>query len=475
MQYFLILVLATAGFIGGCDRSPNDGPAEQRDTIPAAGSSGAAITNRVDVPDAVRKNLGITFARVESRAVARTLRVPGKFEFLPDARREYRTMLSGRVELLVGQFQRVDLGTPMYRLDSPPWRELQQKLAEAEAQIRESEKRVEMMGPLREAHEQHHRSIERQVDILTTRAAQLAKGSETGSISAAALAQAQVSLAEANIKLAETKEKEAELNVMRVEVQARLDTARTRFNLLLESAATLLDVPKSRLLQPNGDGDTSAPMWRTREHVEVAAGAPGYVDSITLTNGAWADATSLVLTTVQPERIRFHAHGMQSDLQQLSEGLPARVVPPRGGSIALQDTMEGKLMLGISADPQQRTMDLYVTPTSLSNWARPGVTAYLEVTLAGSTEELAIPTGAVIQDGLSKIIFRRDPKDPNKVIRMEPDLGVSDDRWVAVLSGLGEGDEVVLDGIYQLMLATSAGSPKGGHFHPDGTFHEGNE
>ncbi len=467
--YVLVLISLAQG--AGCRDSETD-PAAAK---PAAGSGGAPITNRVDVPDAVRRNLGITFAKVESRPVAQTLRVPGRFELLPDARREYRTMLAGRVELLVGQFQRVEVGTPLYRLDSPPWRELQQKLAEAEAQIRESDKRVEMMAPLLEAHEQHHRSIQQQVNILTAQTEGLKQGARAGSVSTGELAQVQASLAEANIKLAETKEKEAELGVMRVEVQAKLDAARTRFDLLLDSAATLLDVPKTRLLQPNGDGDESQPMWRTREHVEVAAGAPGYVDSIALTNGAWADATSLVLTTVQPERIRFHAHGMQSDLEQLREGLRARIVPPRGGNVALQDTMEGTLSLGIAADPQQRTMDLYVTPTSLRPWARPGVTAYLEVILAGSNDELAVPTGSVIQDGLVKILFRRDPKDPDKVIRMEADLGVSDGRWVAVQSGLREGDEVVLDGIYQLMLATSASSPKGGHFHPDGTFHEGNE
>jgi len=38
-----------------------------------------------------------------------------------------------------------------------------------------------------------------------------------------------------------------------------------------------------------------------------------------------------------------------------------------------------------------------------------------------------------------------------------------------------EGDEVVLNGLYQLMVATSGSIQKGGHFHADGTFHEGDE
>ena len=77
----------------------------------------------------------------------------------------------------------------------------------------------------------------------------------------------------------------------------------------------------------------------------------------------------------------------------------------------------------------------------------------------------------MIQDGLKKIFFRRDPKDPEKVIRLEADLGINDGRWVVVKSGVREGDEVVLDGVYQLMIATSGGVEKGGHFHADGTFH----
>lgn len=465
---FCLCVLPGAGCRDDAE-SPAGGAA-----APATAAA-AATTNRIDVPDAVRRNLGITFAKVEARPVSQTLRVPGRFEYLPDARREYRTMLAGRVELLVQQYQRVEAGTPIYRLDSPPWRDLQQRLAETNALIRESEKRVEMMTPLLEAHEQHHRSIEEQVRILTAQAERLSKGIATGSVSTGELAQVQSALAEANTKHAEVKEREAELAVQRVEASSKLDAARSRLDLQLDSAATLLDVPKSILTQPDREGDQSRPLWRSREHVEVASTSAGQVETLSVTNGAWADATSLVLTIVQPERIRFHAHGMQSDLGRLSEGLAARIVPPRGGSIDLQDTMQGRLSFGVSADPRQRTIDLYVVPEKLTAWARPGVTAHLEVTLAESSDELAIPIGAVIQDGLAKLLFRRDPKNPDKVIRMEADLGVSDGRWVVVKSGLREGDEVVLDGVYQLMLATSAGSAKGGHFHPDGTFHEGNE
>ena len=453
-----------------------------RDEAPqdAAKTSGvsaqqAPITNRVDIPDTVRRNLGITFAKVEMRPVAETIRVPGRFEYLADARREYRTMLAGRVELLVKQFQRVERGALLYQLDSPPWRELQQKLAETQAEIGEGEKRVEMIQPMRGAHERHHKAVEETVTLLTTRLERLEKGQTEGSISAEEMSQVQTSLAQARAQLAEVMEKETELAVQAAASTSQLGAARVRFELLLNNAATLLDLDTSKLLSPSS-GPNSLPLWRTREHVEVFAGAPGFVDTIALTNGAWASETSLVLTTVQPEMIRFHAHAMQSDIGRFQTGLPARIVPPRSNTVELHETMEGQLEVGLSGDPEQRTVDLYLTPSQLARWARPGVTGHLEIVVGGGSPELAIPVSAAIQDGLSSVLFRRDPANPDKVIRIaDADLGVSDGRWVAIKSGVKEGDEVVLNGLYQLMVATSGSIQKGGHFHADGTFHEGDE
>jgi len=130
------------------------------------------------------------------------------------------------------------------------------------------------------------------------------------------------------------------------------------------------------------------------------------------------------------------------------------------------------LQIGLTADADERTIDLVVVPEVRASWARAGVSAHLEVTLAGGDEELAIPQSAVVRDGTQAVIFRRDPSNPDKVIRMEADLGVSDGRWVVIRSGVKEGDEVVLGGNFQLMLATSGTAQKGGHFHSDGTFHE---
>lgn len=492
--YLYIAWAGVAGLAGlvlaGCERSKSPG---QATTAPAglhaendghdhaSEKAGASQTghggqsNAIAVPESVRRNLGITFAKVETRAVARTIRVPGRFELLPKARREYRTMLSGQVELNVSQYDRVEPGTLLYTLDSPAWRELQEKLNEADATIHQATARVQTMKPLMEAHKKHEESLRESVGVWAERVRQLEKGQSTGVVSAETFAQARGTLSQNRSDLAEVMEKEAELEARQVEVVSQLSAARERMELLLLNAASLLGITKNKLTTRPGEanGDPHQ-LWRNITKVEVRAAAPGIVESLALTNGSWASETSLVLTTVQPELIRFRAQGLQSDLGRLRNGLPARIVPPKGGSINVQDTMAGTVNLGLLANPDERTVEVFVTPERLSSWARSGVAAHLEIVTEGSgPEELAIPLSATIRDGLTTVFFRRNPKNPDEVTRVDGDLGLNDGRWVVVKSGLREGDEVVLDGVYQLMLASSATAQKGGHYDSDGTFHTG--
>ena len=96
------------------------------------------------------------------------------------------------------------------------------------------------------------------------------------------------------------------------------------------------------------------------------------------------------------------------------------------------------------------------------------------ITDATARPTLAVPRSSVVRDGLTHVLFRRDPQDPDTVIKLEADLGVDDGRWVELRSGVMRGDEVVLAGAYELKLASqqAGGAPQGGHVHADGSVHE---
>lgn len=450
----LTLFTGLAGTMTGCDREPDkhvaDDGHDHGSENGSATPSSAAATNRVDIPASVRQNLGITFAKVESRNVAQTLRVPGQFELLPTARREYRTPLGGRVELLVSQYQRVEPGTPLYRVDAAAWRDLHEQIAAMQA-------RVDSMGPIREAQRQHEQSLADKVALWQERLKQLEELRGAGGGSATQFTEARATLNATQGELASVIEQIAERQAQQMQAEAELRSLKSRHASLVRGA----NCDDSHEGLDPGNGFT------------VCSVEAGIVETIGITPGGLAEENGNIVTLVQPDQIRFRARGLQSDLGRLRDGLAASIAPPQGGSLTLQDAMGGTLQLGLAADAKERTIDLIVTPTSLSQWAKAGVSAHLEVVLAGGSEELAIPQSAVVRDGARAIIFRRDPSNPDKVIRMEADLGLSDGRWVVIASGVKEGDEIVLGGNFQLMLATCGASEKAGHFHSDGTFHEG--
>ncbi|MBX2850297.1 MAG: efflux RND transporter periplasmic adaptor subunit [Phycisphaeraceae bacterium] len=434
--------------------------------------------NLIDIPSAIRSNLGISFVEVERRRVEKTLRVPGRFEYLPTAQREYRTPMPGRVELLVDQFQRVENGDLLYRIDSPGWRELQQQLAEATSQIDQLQAQLRTYEPLLEAHEVHEKSLRDTIKVWTARVEGLERLSEAGGGRVAELTQARASLSGTRADLAEVGEKKAQLLADQEQARAGVRAAKFRLHYLLDSAAAITSINRDDLTASVDQDGVTEPRWATINKILVRSDVAGVVSEMGLTNGAWADEKSPVLTVVQPDKLRFRASGLQSDLGALDDGLSARIVPPTptatGRAIPISDSMTGKIMVGLEGDPNDRTIDLYVVPDALKSWARPGVSAQLEIVTDASAEpELSIPLAAVQRDGLTPYIFRRTPGNPDQVMRMEADLGKDDGRWVELLSGVADGDEIVLDGAFQLMLSTSGTIQKGGHFHADGTFHDG--
>lgn len=460
----VILIMLAAG----CQGNPEVETAAPAETMPAA------VTNRIDIPGPVRSNLGITFARVERRPVASTIRVPGRFELLPTARVEHHTPLRGRVELLVQHLQPVKKGDLLYRLDSPDWRDMQRELSDTLGTIQIAEAQLKAIGPISEAHRLHEQGLNENIEVWKARKEKLESLATVVSSQSQQLAEAQSKITEASSSLGELNEKAAELELRRVETESQLHSAKDKRELLFTSAAALLSVSRDQLIAPVNELNESHPYWHTVTAIEMRASIDGIVEQLAATNGSWTEEGALVLSVVDPTQVRFRAMGLQSDLDRLRTGLSAAIVNPTASGARANEAISTKLELGLNADPEERTVELFAKPSELADWTRAGVSAFLEIsTEVTEGAELAIPLSAVVRDGLTSIIFRRDPANPDKAIRMDADLGPNDGRWVVINSGVREGDEIVLDGVYQLLLATSGSIPKGGHFHSDGTFHEG--
>lgn len=441
------LGLSGAITLSGCTKESDNSHAPQQE------EAGTAPTNRIDIPGTVRSNLGITFAKVERRRVDSTIRVPGAFELQPLARHEYRLALPGTVHLEVDQYLRVEPGDLLYRFRSPEWPELQHEIIVGEQDIESAQAEIEVAR------------------------ARIAEAEDRASIQRERL----LSLTEAEIRNADLEAQIAELEASLPRLRAELRQSETRLanaertrEHALHRASAATGIPEALLAANADDEGVAMPVYRTIDWIEVRATEPGVVEMLALTDGAFAEAPSLVLSTIDPSKVRFRAMALQSDLVRLGESPEAIIAPPTTPGIALSDGVNASVTIGLEAHPEQRTVTLLATPEQSRDWIRPGVSAFLEVIAeSAGGPSLAIPRAAIVKDGITHVFFRRDPKDPNKAIRVEADMGVDDGRWVAIQSGLSLSDEVVLDGAFELKLATQQGGvmQKGGHFHADGTFH----
>ena len=472
---WLIPAAIVASILAGCSgEKPPAADASMAEEAPAA-------TNRVAIPEAVRKNLGISFARVEARHVGHTLRLPGRFEVPPEARREYHAPLAGTVELHVRQYDRVETGALLYRLDSTEWRRVKQEYAQTLADARTASVTLESA---RVWHRHHHKdgaapdtgndsqrveSLRLAAEAAADRVRQLEKASAAVGAQTPEIAEARNRLGEMQAGLAQAIVDFATLDATYHAAEVTVESADTKARLLLNTMASFTDLSPGELQMPAEDG--LVPRWQTLNQLEFRATGEGVVDRVALTTGAYAEAAALVLSTVSPEQVRFRAVALQSDGSRLRDGMKAMIVPPAGHG---DHPLTGTLHIGLEADPDDRTMDVVVTPDAAARWARAGVTAHAEAVLDETEEpQLAVPRAAIIQDGLAMVIFRRNSDNPDEAIRLEADLGLDDGRWVVVESGLREGDEVVIDGIYELKLSGSGrGVSTGGHFHADGSFHD---
>jgi multidrug efflux pump subunit AcrA (membrane-fusion protein) len=169
----------------------------------------------------------------------------------------------------------------------------------------------------------------------------------------------------------------------------------------------------------------------------------------------------------------FRGEVPEADVARLPPAAEARV------EVGCADCAPIETRLGTArplADPRTRTV-LVEAPLPGDASAFPdGASATAVVLLERSAaEEVLVPVACVVQDELERVVFRRDPAQPGQVVRTVVSLGRRSDGWVEVLSDVAEGDELVRDGVHQLRLTGGGKAPANGHFHADGTWHEGKD
>lgn len=431
----------------------------------SATAATAKPTNRVPLSASTRENLGITFVRAERRIVSRTLRVPGRIALAPESTRVVRTPMSGPVSMRVPLLSRVEADTVVAVLRAPEIRTAQDALHRARHDADEASDLARVAEARRQEAERAISSIQKRIrslDAMSVRRAdieaELEAARRRGDVAAAELAAA----------------------------RSRIERERHHFSVQLRAFSERVGLPVGGLTAPVPDAMTHGgeipEAWEVVGDVSLVAGMKGVVVRLHVTGEGWAAEGDPLIEVVDDQRWRFEGQILEADLPRLPDAaktspVGATVIPAWPADASLPAPVKMTLQLGLVGDPDHRRFPVYATTEAARPpWALPGVGAFAEIVLAGTGEpEIAVPKAAVVRDGLTSKVFVRDPKDTEQVIETEVDLGPDDGRWVAVLAGVNAGEEVVLAGAYELKVASASQPQVKGHFHADGSFHEGED
>ncbi len=195
--------------------------------------------------------------------------------------------------------------------------------------------------------------------------------------------------------------------------------------------------------------------------VTVRAVEDAMIETFIARNGDWLETGGAALQTVRTQALRFKALVAASDALRLKDGLEAKV-----------GDFTGEIRLGVGDDTG--LVPVYVVFKGEIG-ALAGACAQAVVsTGAKLAVRPAVPSRCIVTVGLRPTLFVKDASDPERFIAVNVVPVGSGGGWTALESLPSGVAEVVCEGAYELKLALPGGETKSaGHFHADGTFHEG--
>jgi cobalt-zinc-cadmium efflux system membrane fusion protein len=194
--------------------------------------------------------------------------------------------------------------------------------------------------------------------------------------------------------------------------------------------------------------------------ITLFAPISGKITENTMVLGGMVEEATEIMTIMDPSRHWVEADIYEGDVARVSTGQHVVVsVPALGG-----EEFRGQITyVGDILDPDTRTITVRTEVNNPEEKLKPGMFADLAIQLSLNGEALSVPSAAVLDDEGSSLVFVRIEQDvfePRHVT-----LGVRENGWVEVTSGLEAGEEVVVNGNFQLKSKLYEAVLEAGHVH----------
>lgn len=194
----------------------------------------------------------------------------------------------------------------------------------------------------------------------------------------------------------------------------------------------------------------------------ISSSTSGYIKKLFKSEGEFAEVGEPLAVITQNKKLTIRADVNQLDYSKLNAGMSANFIF-NGQPYDLSD-LGGKLLsFGKSVSDDNARIPVYFELIN-SGDLLPG--SYIEVWIKTQAKSsgLLIPTEALLEEyGQYSVIVQTSGEGFEK---RNIETGISDGKYIEVLSGLEEGERVVTKGVYQVKMASMSGQvPAHGHSH----------
>ena len=233
--------------------------------------------------------------------------------------------------------------------------------------------------------------------------------------------------------------KERDLTEMEYTVaEAQLASSQQHLNLLREGARReVKDAGQAKLKEMEAILDQE----RTRlQNARVAAPFRGEISKKFVDAGALVSSSTPLVSLVHTEILKIVANVLEKDIPLLKLGMKAKIqVESYPGR-----PFEGKVeKINSILDLSTRTLQAEIYIPNPDRALKPGMFANVNVVLQEKPQALTLPKEAIIEAGGEMSVFVVEGK---QALRRPVTLGYEEDRFVEVLKGINEGDQVIIKG-----------------------------
>jgi len=183
--------------------------------------------------------------------------------------------------------------------------------------------------------------------------------------------------------------------------------------------------------------------------------------------GEYLPVEKPVFTVLDVGIIFIEARIPEASLKRLGavEGAKLELPDDPGRFLSITGDGRGRLVfLGPQVDPATRTVPLVFEAKNEGGHLRIGQSLNLYVESSRAEDALAIPTSSIVDEDGKPVAFVQVGGEAFQ--KRDLALGIRDEDFVQVLSGIAEGERVVTKGAYAIRLASvSSAIPAHGHVH----------